>query len=263
MSEAGDAPPVVRVVPDAAAVQRAAAEEFAARTEAAAAARGVALVALSGGSTPRGLHGLLADPAGPFRARVPWTRLHVFWGDERCVPPEHAESNYRMARETLLDAVPIQPEHVHRMPGEDPDPTRAAERYAEELREVFGAMGRLAAGWPRFDLVLLGMGADGHTASLFPGTDAVHEASRPAVAVWVAKLGSRRLTLTPPVLAAADAVVVLVTGHDKAETLATVLEGPVRPDVHPSQLLRRRAGATLWLVDQAAAARLGARGPGA
>ena len=251
--------PTVRVLADAAAVQRAAAEETTARTEAAARARGAAFVALSGGSTPRGLHALLADPAGPYRARVPWERLHVFWGDERCVPPDHSDSNYRMARETLLEHVPVPPGQVHRMAGEDPDPARAAERYARELREVFERHGRLDGGSPRFDVVLLGMGADGHTASLFPGTDTVHETARPVVAVWVPKLGAHRITLTPPVLNRADTVLFLVTGADKAETLAAVLEGPAQPDVLPSQIVRPAPGAAIWLTDAAAGARLGAR----
>jgi 6-phosphogluconolactonase len=246
----------LRVLPDASGVQRAAAEEFAAATEAAARARGAAFVALSGGSTPRGLHTLLADPAEPFRARVPWTRLHVFWGDERPVPPDHAESNYRLARETLLDRVPLPATQVHRILGEDPDHTRAAARYARELREAFAAHGQLEAGWPRFDLVVLGMGADGHTASLFPGSDAVRERARWAVATWVDKLGSHRLSLTPPVLNRAAAILFLVTGRDKAETLAAVLEGPSQPEVYPSQAIRPVAGTLLWLVDRAAATRL-------
>lgn len=248
--------PVLRVLADPAAVQRAAAEEFAVRTEAAVRLRGAALVALSGGGTPRGLHALLADPAQPFRARVPWERLEVFWGDERPVPPDHPDSNYRMARDTLLERVPIPPAHVHRIAGEDPAHTRAAERYARALRRVFAAHGRLEDGWPRFDLVILGMGADGHTASLFPGTAALHETARPVAAAWVPALGSHRITLTPPVLNGADAVMFLVTGGDKARALRAVLEGPWSPDVYPSQVVRPRAGALTWLVDRAAAARL-------
>jgi 6-phosphogluconolactonase len=216
----------------------------------------VAFVALSGGSTPRGLHTLLADPAEPFRARVPWSRLHVFWGDERPVPPDHRDSNYRMADDTLLRHVPIPSAHVHRIHGEDPDHANAATRYAHELREAFAAHGRLDGGWPRFDLVILGMGPDGHTASLFPGTDAVREAARWVVAAWVAKLDSYRLTLTPPVLNRADVVLFLVTGGDKAEVLAAVLEGPSQPDVYPSQIIRPVAGPSIWLVDRVAAARL-------
>jgi len=250
--------PAVRVLSDAHAVQRAAAEEFAARTEAAVRARGVTFVALSGGSTPRGLHTLLADPGEPFRARVPWEQLHVFWGDERPVPPDHPDSNYRMAHDTLLRHVPVPRAHIHRVAGEDPHHARAARRYARELRQVFSTHGRLEGGWPRFDVVILGMGADGHTASVFPGTDAVHEKTRLVVAAWVAKLGSHRITLTPPVLNQADAVLVLVTGGDKAETLAAVLEGPPLPDVYPSQTIRPLTGSLTWLVDRAAAARLAA-----
>jgi len=173
------------------------------------------------------------------------------------VPPDHPDSNYRMARETLLDHAPVPPGQVHRMAGDDPDPARAADCYARELREACERHGRLDGGWPRFDLVLLGMGADGHTASLFPGTDAVHETARPVVAVWVAKLGAHRITLTPPVLNRADTVLFLVTGSDKAETLAAVLEGPAQPDVLPSQIVQPAAGAAFWLVDTAAGARLG------
>jgi 6-phosphogluconolactonase len=250
--------PIVRVLADRAAVQRAAAEEFAAQCEAAVRAHGAALVALSGGSTPRALHTLLADPAEPFQARVPWTHLHVFWGDERPVPPDHPDSNYAMAYDTLLRHVPVPPAQIHRIAGEDPHPARAAERYARELREVFGAYGRLEAGWPRFDLVVLGMGADGHTASLFPGTDVVHETTRLVAAPWVAALGTHRITLTPPVLNAADRVVFLVTGGDKADALAAVLEGPRRLAVYPTQAIAAGAGSPVWLVDRAAAARLAA-----
>jgi 6-phosphogluconolactonase len=251
--------PTVRILPDVPAVQRAAAEELTVRLEAAVRARGVAFLALSGGWTPRGLHTLLVDQAEPFRARVPWTRLHVFWGDERPVPPEHPDSNYRMAHDTLLGRAPIPSAHIHRVAGEDPDHTRAAERYAGKLRDIFAAHERLEAGWPRFDLVILGMGTDGHTASLFPGTDAVRETTRLVAAAWVAKLGSHRITLTPPALNRADAVLFLVTGSDKAETLAAVLEGPFQPDVYPSQVVRPATGALIWLVDRAAAAHLGTR----
>ncbi len=248
--------PSVRILPDAAAVQRAGAEAVAARLEAAVRARGVAFLALSGGSTPKGLYAQLADPAGPFRARVPWQAVHVFWGDERHVPPDHPESNYRLAHDGLLAHVPVPPAHVHRIRGEEPDAAVAAAAYAREMAGAFGAHGRLEDGWPRFDLALLGMGADGHTASLFPGTDAVHEATRWAVAVWVPQLQAHRISLTAPVLNRAAAVVFLVTGAEKAETLAAVLEGPRRVDVYPSQAVRPVGGELLWLVDRAAGARL-------
>jgi 6-phosphogluconolactonase len=253
---ASPGPPTLRILADTAAVQRAAAEEFTVRMESAVRARGGGFVALSGGSTPRGLHRLLVDPTEPFRDRVDWGRLHVFWGDERPVGPEHPDSNYRMAHETLLHHVPIPPAHVYRIQGEDPEPPRAAIRYADELRHVFAAHGRLEAGVPRFDLVLLGMGADGHTASLFPHTGAVHETTGLVVATWVAKLGTQRISLTAPVLNHADAVLFLVTGGDKAEALHAVLEGPAEPDTYPSQIVRPVTGTLTWLVDQAAAARL-------
>lgn len=249
-------PSTIRVLPDAAAVQRAAAEEFTARTEAAVRAHGAALVALSGGSTPRGLHALLADPAAPFRGRVSWTNLHVFWGDERPVSPDHPDSNYRMAYDTLLRHVPIPSAQIHRIHGEDPDPANAAERYAGELRDGAAALRQLEEGVPRFDLVILGMGADGHTASLFPGSQAIRETTRLVVAPEVAKLGGHRISLTPLVLNRAAAILFLVTGGDKAEALAAVLEGPFLPDVYPSQVVRPSSGALIWLVDRAAAARL-------
>ena len=170
------------------------------------------------------------------------------------MPPDHPDSNYGMAQDTLLRHVPVPPAQIHRIAGEDPDPASGGALRAE-LRRVFGASGG-SSGRPRFDLVILGMGADGHTASLFPGTDAVRETTRLVAAPWVATLGTHRITLTPPVLNGADPVVFLVTGSDKAETLAAVLEGPRQPDVYPSQAIAPRAGALVWLVDRAAAARL-------
>lgn len=246
----------VRVLPDAAALAHAAAEEVVGRVVDAVATRGVATVALAGGSTPRACYALLAAENGPHRARVPWAALHVFWGDERHVGPDHADSNYRMARETLLARVPLPETNVHRVPAEDPDAALAAARYEREVLGFFASRGLLAAGRPRFDLVLLGMGADGHTASLFPGTAAVRETERVVAALWVPRLGAHRVTLTPPILNAAAAVVFLVAGADKAGTLAAVLEGPRQPDLYPSQAVRPASGALVWLVDRAAAARL-------
>ena len=243
--------PEIRIVATPADLYRAAAEEFARRADAAVRDRGAFTVALSGGSTPRGLYEVLAgDGPPPFRQRVPWGRIHFFWGDERHVPPDHPESNYRAAREALLSKVPVPPDHVHRIPAERPDAAQAAEEYARTLREHF----RLADGqWPRFDLVLLGMGPDGHTASLFPGTPAVHERERLACAPWVEKLRAHRITLSPPVLNHAAGVLFLVAGEDKAETLRAVLHGEVQPDRLPAQVVRPIRGDLLWLVDQAAA----------
>ncbi len=206
-------------------------------------------LALSGGSTPRGLHALLAsDPV--VRDRLPWQQLHFFWGDERHVPPDHPQSNYRMAYETLFSPASIPAENIHRVCGEEPDAALAAEKYERELQAFFD----LEAGQlPRFDCILLGMGPDGHTASLFPGTEALHEINRLVLANWVEKFQTYRITLTVPVLNHADLVVFLVSGAEKAEVLKEVLQGDYRPDRFPAQLIRPGPGKLLWIVDRAAA----------
>ena len=240
----------VRMVDDLAALARAAAEEFAHAAEEAVRARGRFTVALSGGSTPRSLHRLLATD---YRDRIDWRAVHVFWGDERHVPPDHPESNFRMARETLLDAVPVPPENIYRIPAENPDAARAAMDYEETLCAAFGlSRGEL----PRFDLLVMGIGEDGHTASLFPGSDALHERERLVIAPWVEKLGTFRITLTPPVLNHGANVLFLVSGEEKAEAVRTALEGERDPDRCPAQIVRPESGSLLWLVDRAAASRL-------
>jgi len=240
----------LRVVEDAAALARAAAEEATRRAEEAARARGRFTIALAGGSTPRALYRLLADAAGPFRERFPWSVAQVFWGDERHVPPDHPDSNYQMAREALLDHVPLPAHNVHRIPAEDPDAARAAARYDAELAAAFALS---ADGLPRFDLVLLGLGPDGHTASLFPGTEVVHERKRRVAAPFVPKLSAFRITLTPPVINHAAAVLFLVSGEGKAAALAAVIEGATQVDLHPAQVVTPHDGALVWLVDRAAA----------
>jgi 6-phosphogluconolactonase len=206
-------------------------------------------VALSGGSTPRSLFSLLA---GPERAQhIGWSKVHVFWGDERTVPPDDPDSNYRMAREALLDRVALPSSNVHRIPAEL-EPTRAAEEYAHTLRDFFTRR----TGAARFDLILLGMGADGHTASLFPGTAALDEHERWVVANYVEKLDTWRITLTLPVLNGAEHVAFLVAGAGKAETLKRVLQGPRQPRELPSQLIHPAQGTLVWLLDHAAAAQL-------
>jgi 6-phosphogluconolactonase len=241
----------IRILADAKALTWAAAEEFARRAEEAVRDSGAFTVALSGGSTPKALFRLLAGEGdGAFRGRVPWGSVRVFWGDERHVPPDHPDSNYRMTCDTLLSRVPIPPENIHRIQGEEPEAEKAAEAYEQALCRVF----RVAEGQlPRFDLVLLGMGPDGHTASLFPGTPALHERKRLVVAQWIEKLQTRRITLTVPVLNNAALVVFLVSGAEKAETLREVLLGEYRPERFPAQLVRPTDGRLLWLVDQAAA----------
>ena len=239
----------VRVFSNADALCRAAAAEFARIAAEASRARGAFSVALSGGSTPRGLYTLLAsDPA--LKAAVPWDRTQVFWGDERHVPPDHPDSNYRMARETLLSRVPIPPGNVHRIEGEQHDAARSAAAYEEELRRHFGLTpGQL----PRFDLVLLGLGPEAHTASLFPGTAALDETKRLAVSTWIEKLATERITLTAPVFNAAANVAFLVAGQDKALPLKAVLEGPYEPRQLPAQLIRPASGRLLVFADAAAA----------
>ncbi len=230
----------------------AAAERIAALVQEAIGARGRARIALAGGSTPKPAYHLLAEP--PYREAVRWSALEVFWGDERCVRPDHPESNYRMAHEALLCRVPIPPGQVHRMRGELADPEAAAADYEAALRAAFAVKpGEV----PRFDLILLGLGADGHTASLFPGTAAIRERSRWVVGHWVQKLLASRLTLTPPVLNAARRVLFLVSGATKADVLRDVLEGPADPDRFPAQIVRPVEGRVEWLLDRAAASRLG------
>jgi 6-phosphogluconolactonase len=238
----------LRIVAAPADLARAAAEHIVGLASEALLARGRFAVALSGGSTPRATYALLATDE--VASRVDWGSVHVFWGDERCVPPDHPESDYRMAREALLDRVPIPPENVHRMRAEL-DPAQAADDYERTLRTFFAGQ---EAG--RFDLVLLGMGEDGHTASLFPGTHALDERERWVVANHVNTLDAWRITLTPPILNAAAHVTFLVTGQKKSETLRRVLNGPRQPEVLPAQLIQPTSGRLTWLVDEAAASLL-------
>lgn len=243
------APREIRVLADLPAIFRAAADLFADTAESAVQARSMFSVALAGGSTPKGLYTLLASDES-FSQRIPWANTHVFFGDERCVPPDHADSNYRMARESLLSRVAIPAENIHRMRGEDPDPAAAAASYERELRS---ALRTAPDAFPRIDLVLLGMGADGHTASLFPGTPAPAERKLAVTAAFVPKLNASRLSLTLPTLNAARAVAFLAAGADKAETLAGVL-GPAEPPQHfPARSVAPADGRLTWLVDAAAA----------
>ncbi len=256
-----------KVLADAAALAAQAAEEFTHAAEKAVADRGRARIAISGGSTPKAAFALLADAGKPWRSRMPWDKLELSWVDERCVPPDHADSNYRMTREAMLDHVPLKPEQVHRMEGEL-DPQVAAARYESLLRNEFRLEGaespRLATPWtttspwgPRFDLVALGMGPDGHTASLFPHTEALHEMGRLVTANHVETVkDSWRITLTWPVINNASSVFFLIGGADKAGVLHEVFTGPCDPERLPSQLIRPSGGILTLVLDQAAAARL-------
>lgn len=202
-------------------------------------------IALSGGSTPKALYKLLATK--PYTDQIDWQNVYIFWGDERCVPPDHEDSNYHMAHETLLSRVPIPPDNIFRMQGEI-DPSQAAAEYEHQLRTFFGEDDP-----PRFDLILLGMGDDGHTASLFPGTAAIHEQNRWVIAHFVEKLDTWRITLTPVVINAAAQVTFLVIGDKKSEPLKHVLEGDYNPDKFPSQIVKPTHGQLTWLLDQSAA----------
>ncbi|MFO1350488.1 MAG: 6-phosphogluconolactonase [Gammaproteobacteria bacterium] len=244
--------PAIQVVDTPAALARAAAAVFVRVGQAAITANGRFAVALSGGSTPKALFTLLATD-GAFNTALAWDRVHVFWGDERCVPPDHADSNYRMAREAMLDRLPIPASNVQRIEAEDPDPRRAAERYEQTLRAFFQPEAHQP---PRFDLVLLGMGPDGHTASLFPDSTALAERERWVIANWVAKFNAYRITLTALALGNADHILFLVGGADKADTLRDVLYGAPQPCRLPAQSIQARHGELTWLVDRAAASRL-------
>jgi 6-phosphogluconolactonase len=222
-----------------------AAERFAEASAAAIASDGSFRVALSGGSTPQALHRILA--AEPYRSRIDWLNVHIFFGDERCVPPDDADSNYRMARETLLSKVPIPLDNVYRMAGEI-DPTSAAQQYEQELKDQLGDQG--------LDLCFLGLGDDGHTASLFPHTPAVSEQTRWCMAQYVehSTTGkSWRITLTAPLINRSKRVIFLVAGKKKSAALAEVLEGERAPETFPAQLVQPADGELIWLIDAAAA----------
>lgn len=250
-----------RVYDGADALSRAAADHFLETIQASVAARGRARVAVSGGSTPKKTFGLLADPSQPFEKAMPWDKIELFFVDERTVPPEDKDSNYRMTREELLSKVPLNPDHVFRMEGEL-DPTEAAARYESAIRNQFKLEG---AETPVFDVLALGMGDDGHTASLFPHTEAIHELAKIVTANHVPQKDTWRITLTWPVINQAKDVFFLIGGKDKAEPLHRVLQGPYDPETLPSQLIQPRSGKLLLLLDRDAAALLppvGADGKG-
>jgi 6-phosphogluconolactonase len=240
----------VRVVPDTASLFQAAAKEFVSQAEAGIKAQGRFTVALSGGSTPRGLFSVLA---ANYRDRLPWDKMFIFWSDERHVPPESSESNYRMAYESLLSKVPVPQTNIFRIPAENPDARQVSAEYGETVRRFFQAP---QGAFPQFDLILLGMGPDGHTASLFPGSSAVHEKERLVVSTWVEKLKTDRITFTAPLINRAKVVMFLIAGADKSEALREVLEGNQPAERYPSRLIHPADGRLIWLADQAAAATL-------
>ena len=210
-------------------------------------AAGKCSLALSGGSTPRGLYSLLASR---FRDEIPWPRVHVFWGDERYVPPDDLRSNFRMAKEVLLRHVPCPAANIHPMPTHLPSPDAAALEYEATLKHYW------PEAWPRFDLLFLGLGAEGHTASLFPDSPAIAERTRWVLAVTAPSEPRLRLTLTPPVLSRSAHTYFLVAGPDKAGALAHVVSGTADPALYPAAALRPTQGMVTWWVDREAAAEL-------
>jgi len=228
----------------------AAADELIHAATDAVAARGRFTIALSGGSTPKALFNLLATNA---RTTLPWEKMFFFWGDERHVPPTDPDSNYRMADEAMLSKIPVKAENIFRIAAENPDAAAAADAYEKTLQKFF----KLEPGqFPRFDLILLGMGPDGHTASLFPGSTGLQEHSRLVIANWVEKFKTNRLSFTYPVLNAAARIAFLVSGTDKAPALHEVLESDAPGDQCPAKLVHPTDGKLIWLVDRAASSQL-------
>ncbi len=245
------------VVADQAALAQEAAKWVVAIADEAVARCGRFTVALAGGSTPKHLYSLLATES--YRTRLPWRETHVFWGDERAVPPEHPDSNFGMARATLLSRIPILANQVHRMQAEQVDLNAAAGEYEADIARAFAV--RPPDEPPAFDLILLGLGTDGHTASLFPYSEALQETKRWVAPNYIPALKANRLTLTAPILNRTALILFLVSGVEKAAALQAVLEGPPDPERFPAQLIRPVAGRLVWLVDQAAAGRLAGKAP--
>jgi 6-phosphogluconolactonase len=241
----------IHVFPDAAAIAKRASELFLETAKSTVADHNIFNVALAGGSTPKALNLLLA--ADPLRSQLPWDKVKIFFGDERHAAPTDPDSNFRMATETVLSKVPLKPEQVHRIKGEYPDTAKAAQEYEQLLRTEFNsAAGQL----PRFDLMFLGMGNEGHTLSLFPGTKALHDNGRLVMRNWIGKLYTERVTCTAPVANNSSLVIFMIAGADKAPALKAVLEGPYEPEQLPSQLINPTNGKLLWLLDTAAASML-------
>ena len=205
-------------------------------------------LALSGGSTPKKLYGLLATE--PYRSQIDWEKVQIFWSDERCVPPDDTESNYHLAQEVMLSKLPLSPNQIHRMPADEADRNAASEKYSQEMQNVFGEV------LPHFDLIQLGMGPEGHTASLFPHQPSLHEKQRQVIPVIVPKPPPPRLTFTPPILNAARHILFLVTGTEKADAVQAVLQGDYQPDEYPAQIVQPPQGEVTWMLDNPAAAKL-------
>jgi 6-phosphogluconolactonase len=211
-------------------------------------------IALTGGTTPGEAYSLLGSE--PIRSQIDWQRVHIFWGDERCVPHNHPDSNFYLAQEVMFDKIALPKSHIHPMPADQPDRDAASQAYTVEMQHTFGTNGI-----PSFDLIHLGMGPEGHTASLFPHQASLHEIQRLVMPVSVPKPPPDRLTFTPPLLNAARNVLFSVTGSDKAEALHAVLEGEYQPDEYPAQIVRPTNGEVVWTLDRAAAQHLHVNNP--
>jgi 6-phosphogluconolactonase len=228
-------------------VSQVAAEEFLNQSTGGTKQHGIFRVALSGGSTPKKLYAKLAHES-KYREGVPWSTIHFFWGDERTVPQDHPDSNFRMASEGMLNHVNVQESQIHRIHAEEPNVDLAASEYEKEISNHFNVA---PTDVPKFDLILLGLGPDAHTASLFPGTKALLEGERLVVGNYVQKLNAQRITMTFPLINHASCVIFLVCGEDKAEALKAVLEGPRNPELYPAQMVQPE-GRLVWLIDHAA-----------
>jgi 6-phosphogluconolactonase len=242
----------LEVFADNQALTLAAAQRFVVLATEAVETHGLFTVALSGGSTPKGLYKLLATDK-TMRDAIPWSKTHFFFGDERHVPPEHPESNFRMASEAMFRVLRTEQLHLHRVLSELSNASQAAEEYEADLRDFFEPLGLLEGGFPRFDLVFLGMGPDGHTASLFPDSAALGESTRWVVANWVEKFKTNRITMTFPVLNSAAEIIVLVAGSEKSSVVAQVLGPQVGAPKYPIQTIRPRHGVKRWMLDSTAA----------
>lgn len=227
---------MIEIYSDAKELARAAAEYFVAQCP--------ETVALSGGSTPKLMFQVLADQ---FRDEVDWSRIHFFWSDERHVPPDDAESNYRMANEALLSHVPVTTSNVHRIRGENPDATAVASEYKQTIIDVTKQT------LPRLDLIFLGLGTDGHTASIFPGSEVLNETERLVAAPYVEKFKTHRITMTLPLLNNGASIVFLVSGAEKAEIVKAVLQGEYK---YPAQAVKPTQGELIWMLDKDAASKL-------
>lgn len=244
--------PNIVVFPNLDELSRTAARKFIALAQTQINANNRFTVALAGGSTPKVLYKLLADQNEPFRSQIDWQKVHFFWSDERCVAPDSDESNFRMASENLLEPLRIPPSNFHRFKGEL-EPQTAAIEYEKVLREFFGKTNGVL---PQFDLILLGMGADGHTASLFPGSEIISDTKKLVAAPFVEKFDTFRLTFAPTLINNAANVIFQVAGADKSAALREVLEGENNPKKFPSQIIRQSQGEVFWFVDEAAGTNL-------